>query len=531
MTSTLSQLAISMSASPLLFIVLKTAVAAAAGLFAARVMRRGRASVRHLVLAWTFAAVIALPIAAAVMPTLALGVPVAAAPGPQPQISPSPPAPVSDISRVSRSERPMTISATIPAATLVTAGWATGALFFLVMLGAGLAKLGRLRRTGLPWLEGSPILEQIARNAGVGRRVELLLHEEASAPITFGAISPVIVLPTDAPSWDRPALQRALLHELEHIRRHDWPVHVTARAICAAYWFNPLVWIAYRQLSLEAERACDDAVVASHEGTAYAQQLVALARRLAGRPAQPALAMAARSDLSQRVAALLDRRQARGRAGAVRIALAAAFTVGCVAAMAPMRVVGAAIVDAEASGDQRRSIANRVSRGDRALVEAAEEGDLDEVKSLLDAGAQVNATVDGDGSPLIVAAREGHIGIVTFLLDRGADSNLGVEGDGNPLIMAAREGHLQVVDLLLSRGATIDQVVSGDENALIQASGAGQLAVVKLLVERGADVNARVWAERAFERPQGEWRTPLSQARRGRHREVEALLLAARAQE
>jgi ankyrin repeat protein len=95
---------------------------------------------------------------------------------------------------------------------------------------------------------------------------------------------------------------------------------------------------------------------------------------------------------------------------------------------------------------------------------------------------------------------------------------MGVSGDGNALIMAAREGHANVVTILLDRGASIDHAVPGDENALIQASGNGRLEVVKLLVSRGANVNARVWAPRT--RDDGEWRTPLSMARKNRHAQV-----------
>jgi ankyrin repeat protein len=82
-----------------------------------------------------------------------------------------------------------------------------------------------------------------------------------------------------------------------------------------------------------------------------------------------------------------------------------------------------------------------------------------------------------------------------------------------------------VVTLLLDRGANIEKIVPEDENALIQASGEGHLNVVKLLVKRGANVNARAWAGKSFERPDGEWRTPLSMARKGGHEAVVAFLI------
>ena len=78
---------------------------------------------------------------------------------------------------------------------------------------------------------------------------------------------------------------------------------------------------------------------------------------------------------------------------------------------------------------------------DRALYEASEGGEVSDIEQLLNAGANVNCALQGDGSPLIGAAREGHSAAIRLLLDRGADPNMPVSGDGNPLIMAAREGH------------------------------------------------------------------------------------------
>jgi beta-lactamase regulating signal transducer with metallopeptidase domain len=538
MTSTLSQMAIAIGSSTLWSLLLKTTVAAALGLGVASALRHGRASLRHAVLASTLAVMLALPVIVSVVPTLAVPVPVPSATPSAPssgEIAPATarPSGTEGATRDGASQIGPT-STRASTARLVVVGWAAGTAFLLIPLAAALVEMRRLRRTAVPWLEGRALVDALAREAGILRQVTLVIHEEIPAPLTCGVRTPTILLPEEAPTWTSGELRRAVVHELEHVRRRDWWVQLLARTACATYWFNPLVWIVSRQLALEAERACDDAVIANEESTHYAEQLVTLARRLSARDRQPVLAMANRSDLARRVSALLDSQQARGRAGTPRIALVAGIAVVVGLAVAPVRVVGAitSSVIESAAGDQS-TVGPRLrpapwsrrapSRGDRALVEAAEQGDVEELKWLLDAGANVNAAVDGDGSALIVAAREGHFDAVSFLLDRNADPNLGVGGDGNALIMAAREGHLRVVELLLARGASIEEVVPGDENALIQASSAGRLEVVKLLVARGANVNARVWSDGSSRRD-GEWRTPLNQARRGGHREVEAYL-------
>jgi len=179
---------------------------------------------------------------------------------------------------------------------------------------------------------------------------------------------------------------------------------------------------------------------------------------------------------------------------------------------------------------------NGAVEGDgNALIAAAQRGHVNIVQLLLDRGADVNAGVPGDGTPLIAAAQRGHMRIVTMLLERGADIAMPFPGDGNPLIAAAQRGHLPIVELLLERGADIEQVVQDDENALIGASAGGHLPVVQLLVARGANVNARVWAERSWTRDgvagPGEWRTPLSMARRGGHAAVVSFLVSAGAQD
>src|SRR6185436_10412415 len=112
-----------------------------------------------------------------------------------------------------------------------------------------------------------------------------------------------------------------------------------ARVVAACYWFHPVVWIAWRRLILEAERACDDAVLRGTDATDYADQLVVLAQRLSATSSQPQLAMANRGDLAARVVAVLDGAQKRGRAGAVFVGAAVVVTIALSAGMSSLRLV------------------------------------------------------------------------------------------------------------------------------------------------------------------------------------------------
>ena len=57
--------------------------------------------------------------------------------------------------------------------------------------------------------------------------------------MTFGISRPVIVLPLDAREWSEAELRRALMHELEHIKRGDWLMQIVARAVAALLLVPP----------------------------------------------------------------------------------------------------------------------------------------------------------------------------------------------------------------------------------------------------------------------------------------------------
>ena len=65
-------------------------------------------------------------------------------------------------------------------------------------------------------------------------------------------------------------LLKAQPAEVEHVRRHDWIVHCLTRIVCTLYWFHPLVSMAWRQLRLEAECACGEAVGRREDAAEYA---------------------------------------------------------------------------------------------------------------------------------------------------------------------------------------------------------------------------------------------------------------------
>jgi ankyrin repeat protein len=152
------------------------------------------------------------------------------------------------------------------------------------------------------------------------------------------------------------------------------------------------------------------------------------------------------------------------------------------------------------------------------LVYAVRSGDIESVKTLLLAGADVNQVTGYGWSPLLVATQNRYYKLGAFLLDHGADPNLANKGGWVPLYLATdnrniesgdypvRKGdmdHLEFIKLLLDKGANVNARIKDstetrtvftnqwlDENgatACLRASQSGDVVLMKLLLEKGAD--------------------------------------------
>jgi len=111
---------------------------------------------------------------------------------------------------------------------------------------------------------------------------------------------------------------------------------------------------------------------------------------------------------------------------------------------------------------------------DNKLIEAACNGNIEEVKKYLDKGANIHA---GNDLALRWASSNGHTETVKLLLDRGA--NIRACND-YALRYASRNGHTETVKLLLDRGADIH---ADDDLAFHWASSNGHTETVKVLEE------------------------------------------------
>lgn len=127
------------------------------------------------------------------------------------------------------------------------------------------------------------------------------------------------------------------------------------------------------------------------------------------------------------------------------------------------------------------------------LIRAADRGQLEIVKFLIERGVDVDAsTVDGV-TPLMYAAQNGYTEIMEYLISKGADVNATPDNKVTALIGAVRTGHYEAAVMLIAAGAKVDAKDELALTSLMHASAYNYPKIADLLIERGADLEAGDW--------------------------------------
>jgi ankyrin repeat protein len=133
---------------------------------------------------------------------------------------------------------------------------------------------------------------------------------------------------------------------------------------------------------------------------------------------------------------------------------------------------------------------HRNTDGSTPLQWAVYDGDVAEVKRLIDAGADVNLANNYGATPMSLAAVVADTEIIKLLLAAGADANSPNQDGQTALMSVARTGNVEAAKLLLDHGATIDARENfGGQTALMWASARRHPEMIELLLARGANVN------------------------------------------
>ena len=152
---------------------------------------------------------------------------------------------------------------------------------------------------------------ELAKKINLTITPRLLLSLKVEVPMAIGWLKPVVLLPASMLSGlSTSQLEMLLLHELAHIRRHDYLVNFCQTLVEILLFFHPAVHWVSKQMRNEREYCSDDiAVQHCGDAIAYAHTLAETASLCtkAHHHTIPDIAMAASGgDLKQRVIRLVD---------------------------------------------------------------------------------------------------------------------------------------------------------------------------------------------------------------------------------
>lgn len=146
-----------------------------------------------------------------------------------------------------------------------------------------------------------------------------------------------------------------------------------------------------------------------------------------------------------------------------------------------------------------------LTAADPALLIVSYNDDLHSAGQLILAYARVNEANDLGATPLWAACQNGSVEMVKLLLNAGANPNVALLSGETPLMVAARTGKTEIVRLLLARKADPNKTATRRQTALMWAVAQKHPEVVKLLIANKANIHARseTWSEMMAVPPHG----------------------------
>ena len=118
-------------------------------------------------------------------------------------------------------------------------------------------------------------LDRLKTQVSVSRPVRLLVSGALHVPANIGCLRPIVLVPVGALTGLPAAqIEALLIHELAHIRRHDYLLNILQSAIEAVFFYHPAVWWISGHMRAERELCCDDiAVSLTGDPVVYARAL------------------------------------------------------------------------------------------------------------------------------------------------------------------------------------------------------------------------------------------------------------------
>jgi len=162
--------------------------------------------------------------------------------------------------------------------------WIAGLTASLVGIVIALVKVYYIARHSVSVSSENPntFLTRLCIKMGISSQPRLVTADRASNPMTLRRGGRyVVVVPEELLAPNRGEdLELVLAHELAHIKRRDLTWNWLYTVVKALFFFNPLIWVAGRELGIAQEMACDEMAVRATGARAarYGKALLTMVR-------------------------------------------------------------------------------------------------------------------------------------------------------------------------------------------------------------------------------------------------------------
>ncbi|MGJ7031724.1 M56 family metallopeptidase [Niabella hirudinis] len=172
-------------------------------------------------------------------------------------------------------------------------------------------RLRQLRKNGLGRVPGALKIFMLdaAGYLNIKRKIQFYTSSIISTPLTIGFLKPVILVPVALINQLSPQqLEAIILHELAHIKNHDYLANLVTQVIVTFLYFNPFVRLLVKARELDCERSADHWVLRFEYGRyMYASTLLQLARNRSAGYGFAMQAAGKESQLGNRVATIMGK--------------------------------------------------------------------------------------------------------------------------------------------------------------------------------------------------------------------------------
>ena len=152
--------------------------------------------------------------------------------------------------------------------------WLCGMLIMLAVSILTRFRLHRMKQTSQRIVDHKILdnINHLCHQIHLKNNVSIYQSECFKTPVLIGVFHPVIYLPTNRDDISSQELNYMLLHELQHMKHKDNLVNQFISILKIFYWFHPLIWMVFREIRLQRELSCDNAVLhtlSASESKAY----------------------------------------------------------------------------------------------------------------------------------------------------------------------------------------------------------------------------------------------------------------------